>query len=94
MKLVRSGGTNASLEKDEINYIKYDFGNYFMLQIKPDLNELVGQRKEISLCVAVKPNKHPYNQRLSDIGFNVDDFNILGRDDDAEWGQRDSNFLR
>lgn len=56
-----------------------------MLQIKPQIDELIEQGKTIALCVAAKPNKHHYDQRLVELGFNVDDFTILGREDKADW---------
>lgn len=87
MKLIRAGGVNATLQPSDDSYNTYGFGNYFMLQIKPELDEIIKADGTIALCVAAKPNKHHYDQRLTDLGFNIRDFVVLGRDDDAEWEQ-------
>lgn len=87
MKLIRSGGVNARLTKIDDYYHTYGFGNYFMAQIKPELDELINHDKEIAICVAAKSNKHEYDQPLLDLGFDLDNFTILGRENSAEWGQ-------
>ncbi len=93
MKLVRSGGTNGTLDTSDTNYATYGFGNYFMLQIKPELDEIIESGGIIALCVAAKPNKHHYDRPLTDIGFTMSDFTILGRDDEAQWEQYDAVLM-
>jgi hypothetical protein len=93
MKLIRSGGVNSTLNKNNPNYSKHGFGNYFMLQIKPELDELIRQVKTITICVAAKPDKHHYDQRLTGLGFTIEDLTILGREDKAEWGLYDAVLL-
>ena len=55
MKLICSGGVNAELLPSEETYDQHGFGNYFMLQIKPDLNKISENGELIALCVAAKP---------------------------------------
>lgn len=87
MKLIRSGGVNARLRKSDTNYNTYGFGNYFILQIKPELDELIKNDEKIAICVAAKPDKHEYDKQIIDLGFDLDHFIILGREDDADWDQ-------
>jgi hypothetical protein len=93
MKLIRSGGVNSTLNKDNPNYSKHGFGNYFMLQIKPELDELIRQGGTIAICVAAKPDKHHYDQGLTELGFTIEDLTILGRENKAEWGLYDAVLL-
>lgn len=93
MKLIRSGGTNAKLQKEDEDYYKFGFGNYFMHQIKPELDALIDEGGPIALCVAAKPNKHHYDPRLSDMGFELQNFTILGREDNADWGHYSAVLL-
>lgn len=85
MKLIRSGGTNGRLSKTDDEYVTHGFGNYFMLQIKAELDAIISGGEVIALCVAAKQNKQHYNKRLVDIGFDIKDFEILGREDEAHW---------
>lgn len=93
MRLIRSGGVNSTLSKDNPNYSKHGFGNYFMLQIKPKLDELIRQGKTIAICVAAMPDKHHYDQRLTELGFTIGDLTILGREDKAGWDLYDAVLL-
>lgn len=87
MKLIRSGGVNARLNETDDNYHHYGFGNYFMRQIKPELDELMSHDRKIAICVAAKPDTHGYDPYLLDLGFDLDKLTILGREDGAEWSQ-------
>lgn len=87
MKLIRSGGTNSSLTKDQPEYYTHGYGNSVMVQIKPTLDALIEEGGEIAICVAAKPDKHHYDQRLLDAGFRLEELVILGREDGAAWSQ-------
>ncbi len=79
--------------KNDPNYNKYGFGNYFMIQIRTLLQNLISDKKTIAVCVAAKPNKHHYDQNFIDMGFNVNDFTFLGREDSANWNSYDAVLL-
>jgi hypothetical protein len=87
VKLIRSGGTNAALGKSDTEYATHGFGNYFMLQIKAELDAIIDDGGVIALCVAAKENKQHYDERLVDIGFRSDNFEIIGKEDEVDWGR-------
>lgn len=93
MKIIYSGGVNGSIRKDELDYYTYGFGNYFMLQIRDELEELITQSGVIAVCVAAKPNKVRYERRFIDMGFELDSFVFLGRENKAEWGRYDAIII-
>lgn len=87
MKLIRSGGVNARLSKTDSDYAKYGFGNYFMLQVKAELDALILQGKPVAICTAAKQNRDDYHRWLADLGFHMNNFTVLGREDGANWEQ-------
>lgn len=93
MKVIHSGGVNASLGKDDPSYDIYGFGNYFMVQVRDELERLIANGKKVAVCVAAKPNKEHYHQRFIDNGFSPEDFTFLGREDNADWGSYDAILL-
>lgn len=93
MNLIQSGGVNGTLGKDEPTYSTYGFGNYFMLQIKDEIDALIQASATIAVIVAAKPNKQHYDQRFIDMGFSLEAFVFLGREDGADWGSYDAVFI-
>lgn len=85
MKLLLAGGVNAHISKDHPDYNKYGYGNYFLLQIKEQVDAMIGDGKLVAICTAAKPDKHYLDEVLSELGFMIDDLIILGREDSAEW---------
>ena len=93
MKIIRSGGTNASLAKDDPNYAVYGYGNYFLLQLKPEIDQVIESGGEVAICVAAKPNKDRYDKPLEEMGYQLAQLTILGREDVADWSAYDAVML-
>ncbi len=93
MKIIHSGGVNGSILNDNPQYSIYGFGNYFMLQIRNELEDLIREHKTIAVCVAAKSNKNHYDQRFIDMGFNLQEFIFIGRDDKPKWEQFDAILI-
>lgn len=88
-----SGGVNRAILKDDPEYTIHGFGNYFMLQIRDEIEDIIRDHGTVAVCVAAKPNKNHYDQRFIDMGFNLNDFTFVGRNEKPEWEQYDAIIL-
>lgn len=85
MRIIHSGGVDAWIDPESDDYSTNGYGNYFMVQIKNELDTRLADGERIAVVVAAKPNKNHFDERFKSAGFNIDDFIILGQRDTAEW---------
>lgn len=85
MKVIHVGGVNTTLGKDDPNYAVYGYGNYFMVQLKDQIDQILQAGGKVAVCVATRADKHYFDSRFLEMGYNLDQLTILGRDDSADW---------